>query len=106
MLLKCLWRPQLSSAYLACYDALAHGYLLGVTWEDAASVEARTAHLVPGLFLGRVDGKSPVEYLTDDWQRDAVRRVARRYLLSPVEHLHVIRDCWCEEMATSAREYG
>ena len=98
MLLKCLWRPQWMSAYLACYDALAHAYLRGVSWEDPASAEARTAHLLPGLFLGRVDGKSPVEYLTDDWQRDAVRRVARRYLLAPVERLREIRDSWREEI--------
>ncbi len=99
MLLKCVWRPQWAPAYLACYDALAQAYLQGVAWEDPARVEARTAHLLPGLFLGRVDGKSPVEYLTDDWQRDAVRRVARRYLLAPVEHLHEIRDSWRTEIA-------
>jgi tRNA A-37 threonylcarbamoyl transferase component Bud32 len=98
MLLKCLWRPQWTPAYLACYDALAQAYLRGVTWEDPASVEARAAQLLPGLLLGRVDGKSPVEYLSDDCQRDAVRRVARRYLLGPVDRLHEIRDSWDHEM--------
>ena len=99
MLLKCLWRPQWTDAYLACYDALARAYLQTVTWEAAADIEARTARLLPGLFLGRVDGKSPVEYLTNDWQRDAVRRVARLYLLGPVERLHEIRNRWREEIA-------
>ena len=33
MLLKCLWRPQWSARYLACFDALAAAYLAGVTWE-------------------------------------------------------------------------
>jgi fructosamine-3-kinase len=99
MLLKCLWRPRWADEYLACYEALAQAYLRTVVWEPAARVEARTAHLLPGLLLGRVDGKSPVEYLTEDWQRDAVRRVARRYILAPVEHLHQIRDGWHDEMA-------
>ena len=99
MLLKCLWRPRCADAYLACFDALAQTYLHAATWEPAARIEARTAHLLPGLLLGRVDGKSPVEYLTQDWQRETVRSVARHYLLAPVEHLHDIRDRLRDEVA-------
>ncbi len=106
MLLKCLWRPRWTEAYLACYDALAQAYLQTVTWEPAVRVESRTAHLLPGLFLARVDGKSPVEYLTTDWQRDAVRSVARRYLFAPVERLHEIRDSWRDEMAARGPGVG
>jgi aminoglycoside phosphotransferase (APT) family kinase protein len=98
MLLKCTWRPQWTEAYLQCFDALASQYLAGVTWEAAAQIEARTAHLLPGLFLARVDGKSPVEYITDDWQRDRVRRVARALLAQPVERLAVMRRLWHEAM--------
>ncbi len=36
-----------------------------VAWEPPAALEARAAHLLPGLLLARVDGKSPVEYITD-----------------------------------------
>jgi hypothetical protein len=36
--------------------------------------------LVPGLLLGRVDGKSPVEYLTEEQDKAVVRRVARALL--------------------------
>jgi len=99
MLLKCIWRPHWTEAYLACYDALTQAYLQAVTWEPAVRVESRAAHLLPGLFLARVDGKSPVEYLTMGWQRDAVRSVARHYLFAPVERLHQIRDGWRDEMA-------
>jgi tRNA A-37 threonylcarbamoyl transferase component Bud32 len=102
MLLKSLWRPRWTDAYLACYDALARDYLRTVSWEPATRIEARTAHLLPGLLLGRVDGKSPVEYLTENWQRDSVRRVARRYLLAPVERLDQIRHSWRDEMAVQS----
>jgi hypothetical protein len=49
------------------------------------------------LFLARVDGKSPVEYITQDWQRDAVRRVAKPLLLRPVTTLAEVRACWQQE---------
>ena len=98
MLLKCLWRPQWRAQYLACYDALASSYLARVTWEPRAAIEARVAHLLPGLFLGRVDGKSPAEYLTDERDRERVRRVARRFLLEPVDQLAAICDAWNAEL--------
>jgi aminoglycoside phosphotransferase (APT) family kinase protein len=98
MLLKCLWRPQWCERYLACFDALASTYLARVTWEPRASIEARAAHLLPGLFLGRVDGKSPAEYITGGRDKQCVRRVARRFLLKPVDHLATIREAWNAEL--------
>ena len=99
MLLKCLWRPQWRDRYLACFDALAASYLACVEWEPVAQFEARTARLLPGLFLGRVDGKSPVEYVTGEHDRERVRRVARAHLLHPVERVAAIRDAWRSELA-------
>ena len=48
------------------------------TGRSARGLEARAAALLPALFLARVDGKSPVEYLTRDSEREAVRRCATR----------------------------
>jgi aminoglycoside phosphotransferase (APT) family kinase protein len=105
MLLKCAWHPQWTTAYLECFDALADAYLSAVRWEPRAEIEERTARLLPGLFLGRVDGKSPVEYLLEDTPhnakaRDAVRSVAQRFLLQPVAQLAGIHQAWKSEIAT------
>ena len=99
MLLKCLWRPQWRDEYLACFDALATNYLAGVDWEAAEAIEARVAQLLPGLFLGRVDGKSPAEYVTAERDKDRVRRVARALLLDPAQKLGAVRDAWRRELA-------
>ncbi len=101
MLLKCLWRPQWREQYLGCYDTLASAYLAHVDWEPAAAIEARVAHLLPGLFLGRVDGKSPAEYLTHEADKQRVRRVARRFLLQPADRLAAIREAWNRELKES-----
>jgi hypothetical protein len=98
MLLKCLWTPRATAAFLACFAALAQSYLAGVTWEPAAAIEARAARLLPGLFLARVDGKSPVEYITRDEQRERVRRVARPLILEPPQQLAAIADAWRKEL--------
>ncbi|MBI3526814.1 MAG: aminoglycoside phosphotransferase family protein [Betaproteobacteria bacterium] len=99
LLLKCVWRPQWQTRYLECFDVLAESYLANVAWEARADIEARTAHLLPGLFLGRVDGKSPVEYITTDAERDQVRRVARALLLHPVDRLAGVRAAWQRELS-------
>ena len=90
LLLKCLWTPSASAAFLHCFEALARSYLQNVPFKD---VEARTASLLPALLLARVDGKSPVEYLSDV-QKDFVRDTARRLLTSKAGSLQQIRDAW------------
>ena len=100
LLLKCVWRPESARAYLACFDVLAASYLDGVAWEPRAALEARAASLLPGLFLARVDGKSPVEYITADADRDKVRRVARPLVAAPPDSLATVRAAWTEEVAT------
>jgi hypothetical protein len=99
LLLKCLWAPQAAGEFLRCFDVLAKGYLAGVGWEPHGAIERRTARLLPGLFLARVDGKSPVEYVTADADRDRVRRVARALLAHPVDRLHGVRAAWARELA-------
>ena len=94
LLLKCLWTPSASGLFLRGFDALAAAYLGGVDWEPRAALERRAAHLLPGLLLARVDGKSPVEYVTEEADRDRVRRVARPLLLAPVDTLRGVREAW------------
>jgi aminoglycoside phosphotransferase (APT) family kinase protein len=98
LLLKCLWRPQSGRDFLACFDALAATYLRSAAWEPVSELESRTAHLLPGLFLARVDGKSPVEYLTEEKDRNRVRKVATALLRQPVARLGDVRAAWATEL--------
>jgi hypothetical protein len=91
LLLKCLWTPAARADFLACFDTMTAAYLAGVAWEDGEDLEARVAGLLPGLFLARVDGKSPVEYITDEADKARVRRCARALLASPPARIADIR---------------
>jgi aminoglycoside phosphotransferase (APT) family kinase protein len=98
LLLKCLWTPAATPGFLASFDALAAAYRPAIDWELPEALEARAAALLPGLLLARVDGKSPVEYLVEDGQRDVVRRVARALLRAPVRRLDAVKAAWQEEL--------
>ena len=99
LLLKCLWTPRAASAFLESFEALSRAYFAGVDWETPAALEQRAAALLPGLFLARVDGKSPVEYLNDEADREKVRRVARALIADPVGRLSSIVAAWRAELA-------
>ena len=98
LIAKCLWRPGSTDDYLACFDAFTHHYVAGVTWESAETIEARAAQLLAAILLARVDGKSPLEYLTDA-DRQRLRAFARRWLLSPATRLAEVRAAWKKELA-------
>jgi len=99
LLLKCLAAPAAVADLLGSFDDLATRYLTGVAWEPQVQLEARAAHLLPGLLLARVDGKSPVEYLTREEDTEPVRDVARRLLAEPVDRLDAVRAAWARRLA-------
>ena len=99
LLLKCLWTPAAAAQFLHGFDVLSHAYLQRVDWENRSALEERAANLLPGLLLARVDGKSPVEYITADVQRDQVRRVASALLSRPPSQLQQVARAWAEELA-------
>jgi len=88
LLLKCLWVPAYKQEFLNCFDALVKNYA------PQSDIEWRTATLLPGLLLARVDGKSPVEYLTEENDKNVVRRVATELLKSPPATLAEVRNAW------------
>jgi aminoglycoside phosphotransferase (APT) family kinase protein len=102
LLLKCLWQSQWRARYLAAFRTLADAYLAGVAWEPRDVFEARCARLLPGLFLARVDGKSPVEYVIDEADRDRVRTCAKALLRAPHTRLAEIAEAWRQTLERRA----
>lgn len=98
LLLKCLWRPQHARGYLQLFDRLSETYLAGVTWQPAAEMDALTAALLPALLLGRIDGKSKIEYVTDERAKGLVRSFARAFIATRTDRLAVIRTAWAKEL--------
>jgi aminoglycoside phosphotransferase (APT) family kinase protein len=90
LLLKAAFRPESKAGYAECFKSFAESYLNQVVWESRDQIEARTACLLPVLQLARIDGKSPVEYLTDNKTKDKIRKTARNFILNPPSGLSAI----------------
>ncbi len=94
LLLKTLPVPAARRRLLGAFSVLTDAYLPQVDWEPPQDVERRAASLLPGLLLARIDGKSPVEYITEEAGKALVRSVARRLLASPPDTLAAIGAEW------------
>ena len=98
-LLKCLARPAWTARYLDCFDQFSATYLTAVQWESSADLEARVARLLPALFLARIDGKSPVEYVVDEADKDLVRSVALPLIRKAPGTLAQVCQAWQQALA-------
>ncbi len=100
LLLKRLVVAGRDQALRQSFTGLARAYLARVDWEPSAELEGRAASLLPALNLARVDGKSPVEYLTSEAQREAVRRAALPLLQAPPATLEQVLAAWDRTVST------
>ena len=87
LLLKALVADQAQRVDRARRLATAAGawwssYLGHVSWEPVDELRTRVTDLLPALLLARIDGTSPVEYVTAEEDRTLVREVARELLSS------------------------
>lgn len=86
LVLKAIHLPHSQQQCLSEAIELWHAYRPFVSWESVDNLEQRICRLLPALMLARVDGKSPVEYLTNSEQA-LVRSISIPLIKSPVNRL-------------------
>lgn len=86
LLLKAIHLPASRAGLLDAVGGFWRAYAPHVSWEDPDGLQARVAALLPALMLARVDGKSPVEYLTPGEQA-VVRNLTPGLIRDPLTHL-------------------
>ena len=90
LLLKAVPRPDQTAQLQAAFEALVDAYFAAARFEPREQLEARAAALLPALLLARVDGKSPVEYITRDADRERVRAAALPLIAAPPTRLAAV----------------
>lgn len=89
LILKSIHLPDSAENLRSAAMQLWDNYAPFIGWEKASRMEARVSALLPMLMLARIDGKSPVEYLSNE-SRSSVRDIARQLIVSPVYRLQAI----------------
>jgi tRNA A-37 threonylcarbamoyl transferase component Bud32 len=99
LLLKCVARPSDRSLFMQSFASLSASYCQEVDWEPRGDLEGRASTLLPALLLARIDGKSPVEYLTDEGDKAFVRGIALEWIKNPPDFADLVRQ-WDKLSAT------
>jgi 5-methylthioribose kinase len=85
LVLKAIWSGDRCESYWELIRVFWEAYWVGMEriapQMDRVDLERRAILNCAACLLARVDGKSPVEYLTSEVHREHVRKVARRLLL-------------------------
>lgn len=76
LLIKSIVNSHIQEAYFQSVTALMAGYNETLPEVDWAELQAETRLQLGCLMLARIDGKSPVEYITDEPTKESVRRVS------------------------------
>ncbi|NKB62941.1 MAG: phosphotransferase [Gammaproteobacteria bacterium] len=82
LVLKAVHLPAVRSELLNAALEVWGTYVHYVHWESPEQLEAKVCELLPALMLSRIDGKSPVEYLTEE-NRQVVRELSLKRLQTP-----------------------
>ena len=92
LLLKGLYHAPAKTNLQSLFDSVVHAYNEEVAGLSA-DIQSATARLLPMLLLARVDGKSPVEYLTPEKQ-ERVRSFAIAHIMYPDHDLASLATNW------------
>ncbi|MCL2619156.1 MAG: phosphotransferase [Defluviitaleaceae bacterium] len=74
LILKSVHKREFGAAYLSMLDHVLNLYFGEMTFMDKQAMEASYLKLLPLLMIARVDGKSPVEYLVGNAQKQQLVR--------------------------------
>lgn len=90
LILKTIKFPLRVAGYLGAARIFWHTYLERLSTGLDQQIEMATVRELGCLLLARIDGKSKVEYITDEPTRDIARRIARDILLQPPTSLSAL----------------
>ena len=95
LLLKARHRPSDRLALRRCADDFWTAYVSRVAWDDAAALESRTTAYWAALVLARIDGSSPLEFLSTV-QRDRARDAVMEFVAHPPDRLADLDPLWSD----------
>jgi 5-methylthioribose kinase len=98
--LKAVAFPVRAAGYLALVQTFWEAYQEAASPPDTRALERDLVGLLGCIIAARVDGKSPVEYLTTDDLRDQVRSLSRTILLENLSTLAGVAELYEPQMNT------
>ena len=97
-LLKAVKNRSIADEYIGLLTFMLKRYFDGISYAGADKTEADSVRTLSFLLLARVDGKSPVEYITEESSKELVRRTALRVIEDDCSRFEQVFDILRNEM--------
>jgi 5-methylthioribose kinase len=97
LVLKALKRSPERARYFELTRAFWRGYAEGARYRPLAELGARGSGHFAACLLARIDGTSPVDYLSEEPKREAARQIGRRVLLGRIDTWEAVLEIVEEE---------
>jgi 5-methylthioribose kinase len=94
IILKSLVLESIQKELISYFNIISHNYLRNIMSNDLEKYEKRIIALLSALMLSRIDGKSPVEYITSDKKKEKVRSFSKFILKNPINSLLEFSQKW------------
>ena len=94
IILKSLVLESIQKELITYFNIISHNYLRNIMSNDLEKYEKRIIALLSALMLSRIDGKSPVEYITSDKKKEKVRSFSKFILKNPINSLLEFSQKW------------
>jgi len=94
LILKSIKLPKVKDLLSKSFRILSDTYLMNVKWEDPKLFEKRTILILSALMLARIDGKSPVEYINSNYEKQFIRSFAKSIIQNPINSLIDFSNKW------------
>lgn len=102
-MLKAIKNKQWCLSYLNLAAYTANTYLTGIDFTDIGALEHNAVKTLALLFLSRVDGKSPAEYITDDKDKSLIRKISYGILQNDLRTYCELTSYFLSEMELASK---
>jgi tRNA A-37 threonylcarbamoyl transferase component Bud32 len=99
-ILKAIKNKQWASSYLNLAAYTTETYLSRIDFADVKTLELNAIKTLALLFLARIDGKSSVEYITENTDKDLVRKISYGILQNNIETYQELTSYFLAEIGT------
>jgi len=106
LMLKAVKNKAWAPAYLNLMAAMVDDYFAIINFIDRATLETNTVRTLAFLFLARVDGKSPAEYITAEDDKDFIRNVSYAMVRDNLKTYEDVVNLMLHSLGKNKRTYA
>ena len=94
IILKSFYLKKIKDKLILNFNIFSKSYIENITFTHSYEYEKRIVLILSSLLLARIDGKSPIEYITSDEDKNKIRFFSKSILKRPLNSFNEFIEKW------------